>query len=46
MASGRLLKQPLLLHGFFQDLRQGDVMVRVDLQRAKSIFDKLATAVD
>ncbi|KAJ6994602.1 hypothetical protein NC653_017419 [Populus alba x Populus x berolinensis] len=55
IASGSLLKQPLLPsnsrimqllnHGSFQDFRHGDVMVIVYLRRAKSIFDKLATAV-
>jgi len=32
------------LHSSFQDLRQGDSSVSLYMQKAKSLFDKLATA--
>jgi hypothetical protein len=32
------------LHGSFQDLRQGDALVTIYIQHAKSLFDELVAA--
>jgi hypothetical protein len=32
------------LHGFFQDLQQGDASVAMHMQQAKSLFDELVVA--
>ena len=34
----------MLLHGSFQDLRQGDSLISLYMQQAKSLFDELAAA--